>query len=110
MNERASWDNPRWSLRSGVTRLFIPQAPSGLAASESRNNADRLTACLVRRPSSPAGLVTSQALQGEGNNSIIPGTTGLTSIVWFFQHRRADIPPSLERDGPLSANLWSHHD
>jgi hypothetical protein len=51
-----------------VSRLPVPPGPSGPAASAGGSSSERLTACLVRRPPTPAGLDTSQALRDGGDS------------------------------------------
>jgi hypothetical protein len=101
-------EQPQLNLETGVTRLLVPLAPSGPAASASGSRFERLTACRVRHPPAPTGLDTGQALRGGDDSSTVSRACGrvLDSFILFIIGGPA-IPPSPERDGPLAGNLWT---
>ena len=106
MNERASWDSPRWSFGP----VFPAARPTGPVRADRFREREQIQALHGVSHESPPGsvrLVPAAAFRGGDTSSIVARVCGrvLDSFILFIIGGPA-IPPSLERDGPLAANLW----
>ncbi len=95
-----------WATHAFPRLRYRPLAPSGPAASEG-GGSEHLAACLVNRPPALSGWLRQSTPGRRLFERCTTGSRESSTLVYFFHHERAAIPPSLERDSPLAANLWN---